>query len=131
MRPSNGVKKMALKTLLTEQCCYNDGVATVCRAKERTTEFGAKRNVTSLADLIPIVKLAFAEQSRRQQDLEFAEQQGFSLSLKIRTRLVTGVDNKCKCVIGGYLYDVSYLDRTRAEMYLYLEGVGEIAERNP
>ena len=125
------MRTMALKTLQPEQHCYNDGVATLYRAIERTTEFGAKRNVASLADLTPIVKLAFAEQSRRQQDLEFAEQQGFSLSLKIRTRLVSGVDNKCKCVINGYLYDVSYLDRTRTEMYLYLEGVGEIAEGNP
>ena len=110
---------------------YNDGVVSVYRDRERKTDFGARKNVHSLDDMDFIVKLDYSEQSRRQQDLEFAEQSGFSLSYKIKTRLRPNVDNKCKCVICGYLYDVKFVDKTRTEMYLYLEGVGEIASGDP
>ena len=69
------------------------------------------------------MKLDYEECSKREQDLEFAEQMGFALSLKIKTRYFKAVDNMCKAVIDGYLYDVSYVDKTRTEMWLYLEGV--------
>ena len=82
---------------------------------------------TSQDDMTLISKLSFAVQSKRQQDMEFAEQQGFSLALKIKTRFIKGVDNKCKAVIDNYLYDVSYVDATRTELYFYLQGVGELA----
>ena len=80
-----------------------------------------------LDDMDFIVRLDYEECSKREQDIEFAEQSGFSLSLKVKTRYMKSVDNKCKAVIDGYLYSVSYVDKTRTEMYLYLEGVGEIA----
>ena len=102
---------------------YNDGVVFVYREKERRNDFNAKKNVSLLDDMTFICKLDFAEASKREQDLQFAEQQGFSLSMKIKTRLVKEVDNKCKAVIDGYLYDVSYIDKTRTEMFLYMEGV--------
>lgn len=105
---------------------YNDGIVSIYREKPRRTDFGAKQNVSALDDMDFIVKLAFEESSRREQDLDFAEQMGFSLSLKVRTRYVEGVDNKCKAVIDGYLYDVSYMDKDRREMWLYLEGVRKI-----
>lgn len=102
---------------------YNDGVVSIYRAKKRETDFNAKRNVSTFDDMEFIVKLAFEECSKREQDLEFAEQQGFSLDLKVKTRLVKGVDNKCKAVVDGYLYDVSYIDKTRTELFLYMKGV--------
>lgn len=102
---------------------YNDGVVHIYRERPRTTEFGAKRNVASVRDMDFLVRLDYEESSRREEDLEFAEKIGFSLTLKIKTRAVAGIDNKCKAVIDGYLYDVRYLDRSRAEMWLYLEGV--------
>ncbi len=40
---------------------------------------------------------------------------------------MTGVDNKCKAVIDDYLYDVQYIDKSRTEMWLYLEGVRKLA----
>ena len=107
--------------------CYNDGMVSIYREKGARSNFGAKLNATALADLDFVAKLAYAEQSKRQQDMEFAEQQGFSLELKIKTRFVKGVDNKCKAVIDGYLYDVSYVDATRTELYLYLEGIDHVA----
>lgn len=105
---------------------YNDGMVSIYREKSRQTDFSAKRNVDVLEDMDFVVKLAFEEMSKREQDLEFAEQMGFSLSLKVKTRLVPGVDNKCKAVIDGYLYDISYVDKTREDIYLYLEGVKHI-----
>lgn len=106
---------------------YNDGVVNIYREKEKRSNFGAKINAVSLDDLEFVNKLAFSETSKRQQDLEFAEQQSFSLDLKIKTRSIKGIDNKCKAVIDGYLYDVSYVDATRTELYLYLQGVDKLA----
>lgn len=61
---------------------YNDGVVHIYREEDRRSNFGAKLNAKSLDNLTPIAKLTYSEQSKRQQDLEFAEQQGFSLALK-------------------------------------------------
>lgn len=105
---------------------YNDGIISIYREKPRRTDFSAKQNVSIYDDMDFIVKLAFEEASKREQDMEFAEQLGFALSMKVKTRYVNGVDNKCKAVIDGYLYDVSYIDKTRTEMWLYLEGVKAI-----
>lgn len=102
---------------------YNDGVVFIYREKGKRSNFGAKENVSLLEDMDFIAKLDYEEASKREQDMEFAEQQGFSLSQKIKTRFMKRVDNKCKAVIDGYLYDVSYVDKNRVEMWLYLEGV--------
>lgn len=102
---------------------YNDGVVRIYRERPRKTDFGAKRNVTTLEDMDFVVRLDYEEASRREEDMEFAEKRGFSLTLKIKTRTVPGVDNKCKAVIDGYLYDVRYIDKSRTEMWLYMEGV--------
>lgn len=107
---------------------YNDGVVSIYREKERLTDFAAKKNVSARDDMDFVCKLAFEESSKREQDQTFAEQNGFSLNAKIRTRLVNGVDNKCKAVIGGELYDVSYIDKTRTEMWLYLEYIRKLGE---
>lgn len=109
---------------------YNDGVVHIYRETERRSNFGAKLNATALDDLQFIAKLSYAEQSKRQQDIEFANQQGFSLELKIRTRFIKGVDNKCKAVIDGVLYDINYVDATKTELYLYMQGVGNLVTAN-
>lgn len=106
---------------------YNDGVVRIYRDKAKSTDFNAKRNVKAADDLDLVVRLDFEESSRREEDLEFAERSGFSLTLKVRTRLVPGVDNACKAIVDGYLYDIRYVDKTRTEMWLYLEGVRSIA----
>lgn len=105
---------------------YNDGVVHIYREKERHTDFNAKQNVSTLDNMTYVMKLAYEESAKREQDLDFAEQSGFSLTMKVRTRYVKNVDNKCKAVIDGYLYDVSYIDKTRTEMWLFLEGVKPI-----
>lgn len=105
---------------------YNDGVISIYREKPRRTDFGAKLNVSTVDDMDFIVKLDYEESSRREEDNSFAEQQGFSLSFKVRTRLFPTVDNKCKAIINGYLYDVKYVDKDRLEMWLYLEQIKAI-----
>ena len=106
---------------------YNDGVVRIYKDKPRETNFGAKRNTKTLDDMDFIARLDFEESSRREEDMEFAEKRGFSLTLKIRTRAVPGVDSNCKAVIDGHLYDVQYTDKNREEMWLYLEGVRKLA----
>lgn len=106
---------------------YNDGVVFLYREQERVTDFGAKRNVTAVEDMDFIVKMDYEELSKREQDQEFAQENGFSLSLKIRIRKIKGIDNKCKAVIDNYLYDVSYVDGDKTDLYLYLEGVRSLA----
>lgn len=102
---------------------FNDGVVFIYREKIKRTDFGAKQNVSELDDMEFVARLDFEESSRREQDLDFAEQNGTTLSLKVHTRNVPNIDNKCKAVINSYLYDIWYVDKTRTEMYLYLEGV--------
>lgn len=102
---------------------YNDGVVRIYREKGKRSNFGAKENVSVLDDMEFVAKLDFEESSKREQDLEFANQNDFSLSLKIRTRYLKTVDNKCKAVIDDYLYDVKFVDKTRTEMWLFMEGV--------
>lgn len=107
---------------------FSDGVVQIFKQKDRKTDFNARRNIATLEDMEPVVKLTFSEASKRQQDLEFAEQSGFQLSMKIRTRYVKAVESKMKAVIDGYLYDISYVDKTAREMFLYLESVRKLEE---
>lgn len=100
---------------------FNDGVANLYREKERSTGFNAKVNTKAIDDLEFICKLDFEQMSKREQDQEFANQSGHSLSMKIRTRYVSVVDNKCKVIIDNTLYDIYDVDKTRTELYLYLE----------
>lgn len=105
---------------------YNDGMVGIYRERERQTDFGAKRNVTALDDMDFVVGLAFSECSKRIQDMEFAEQSGFSLSLKVKAHYRPEVKVKHKAVISGYLYEIKYIDKSSREMFLYLEGVRPI-----
>lgn len=106
---------------------FNDGVVSIYREKEKRSNFAAKENVSALDDMEFIAKLDFEESSKREQDLAFAEQNSFSLSLKIHTRYLKAIDNHCKAVIDGYLYDIKYVDKTRTDQYIYLEGVKSLA----
>lgn len=110
----------------TEFARLNDGVAYIYREKKRETDFNAKLNARKLEHLDYVCKLAFEELSKRQQDVEFASQNGFSLSVKIRTRFVPNVTTKCKVVINDYLYDIYDMDKTKTELYLYLQEVRKL-----
>lgn len=106
---------------------YNDGIMYLYRRKEENLT--VNRNVTSLEELELIIRLAYSETSRRQQDMDFAEQNSFSLSEKVKTprpSIDKGIDSQCFAVIGNTLYGVRYVDTTKREMYFYLEKVREL-----
>jgi hypothetical protein len=62
------------------------------------------------------------------QDMTFAEQDGFSLDMKIKTRKVKNVSAKHVAVIGDMYYSIKYIDSDDRNTYFYLEGVDKIAE---
>lgn len=107
---------------------YSDGVVRIYSEKPRSSSFAAKMNAATVDDLDLIVKLCFAESSVRAQDFEFAEQRGFNVTAKVRTHLFDGVKPGCKAVIGSNIFAVGYVDRTRTEMFLYLEGGAPIGD---
>lgn len=109
---------------------YNDGFIRVYEEIPVRTDFGAKENIKSKDNLKLIVKLAYEECSKRQQDLEFAEASSRTLNIKVKTRLFNGLNNNQKIVILNELYDIIYIDsdRKKQEMYFYLERVRKIAE---
>lgn len=109
---------------------YLDGFALVYRPKEEIykNNFGAKTNVRAIDDMELIYKLAYQQSYKRLQDLEFAESNGRDLTIKIKTRLISGIKNSDKVVIDGILYDIIYTDEDRInkEIYFYLEEVYEV-----
>ena len=112
-----------------KQSNYNDGFIRVYKEIPLETEFGAKKNIKTLDNLELVVKLAYEECSKRLQDIEFAEANSRSLSLKVKTRLYP-IKNDYKVVINNILYDIITMDsdRTKREIYLYLEQVRELHE---
>ena len=107
---------------------FNDGFIKIYSSNEEYSKFGAKKNAKSLEDLNYIIKLAYEESYRRQQDLDFAEANGRTLSLKVKTRYYKGIQTDYKVVIDGCLYDIIDLDMDRynQEMFFYLEYVKEV-----
>lgn len=112
-------KKKALPT-------YPDGVLGIYRAKERMTDFGARRNVEKLSDMDRVCTICYGAQAIREQDYEYAERADFTLSLKVRTPRLGLVTPGHLALIGSKLYAISHLDTTDMEMYLYLEEVRDI-----
>lgn len=105
---------------------YNDGVAELYEERKPLNSFGASTNACSVDGMDPAGSAAFALQAKRREDVELADAMGFKLTVKIRCRLKPGVDIGCMAVIDDYLYRVSYMDASRTEMWLYLEGVNPI-----
>lgn len=108
---------------------YLDGFVFVYRPNpDNRSNFGAKKNIKTLSDMELLYKLAYQQTSKRLQDIEFAESSGRDLTIKIKTRLVPGINNSDKVVLNGILYDIINVDEDRfnRELYLYLEEVGAV-----
>lgn len=108
---------------------YNDGYLKVYNDKNKKTNFNAKKNILSENDMEFVLKLAYEECNKRLEDLEFAEANGHSLNMKVKTRFHKLINEKQKVVINNMLYNIYNLDfdRQKQEIYLYLEGVRLIA----
>lgn len=104
---------------------YNDGVLFICKPESDHNDFNAVKNPTKKTELDKIFKLDFTEMSRRDQDMEFAEGQGRTLTMKVKTRLLDQVNKLHQVLIGDVLYSIINVDkdRSRQEMYFYLEEV--------
>lgn len=102
---------------------YNDGMLYVCEVKKNEIGFGMVKNTREESDLKRILKLAYEEKTKRDEDMQFAENKGRTLSLKVKTRLREEVDSTQKVLIENTLYSVIHIDHDKSnrEMYLYLE----------
>lgn len=111
-----------------KQTSFNDGIIYVYSENLIETSFSGKKNVKSLDDLTFITKLFYKEESKRQQDIIFADSMGRKLTLKLKTPLIDGISSNHKVVIGNDLYDIFQLDpdKTNNELYFYLERVRTI-----
>lgn len=109
---------------------YNDGYLTVYEASKEKSSFSAVLNTENIDKMKKIVKLAYAERSRRGEDIEWAQARDRILSLKVCCPLFTQVKTSHQVICTGVLYSVINVDYDRAndEMYLYLEEVRKIAE---
>lgn len=102
---------------------YNDGIAKAYIKKEKN------KNVRTLEDLEYVGFLCFQEKSKRQEDIEFAEQRGNQLTLKISTPDNGDMDSDRNLVIDDVIYSIIHIDRDKEkrELYFYLEEVRRIA----
>lgn len=102
---------------------YNDGIAKFYEKKDQN------KNIRSLEDLKYLGFLYFEEKSKRQEDIEFAEQLGNQLTLKIATQDNGNMDSDRNVVIDGIIYSIIHIDRNKKkrELYFYLEEVRKIA----
>lgn len=107
----------------------NDGYVGIYKPKEVETDFGAKTSPKSLDNLEHFVDMAYKEEYKREQDYDFAEAVGHSLSLKIRTLLYDELTKDYKAVVDAVLYNILKIDYAKEDnvMYLYLEEERSIA----
>ena len=107
---------------------FNDGILWICEPEDISSDFGAVKNTTKKEALKRIVKLAFKEMSKRDQDMDFAESQGRVLSIKVKCRIWPKANKMHLVLIGKVLYSIINLDEERnsQEMYLYLEEVRKL-----
>ena len=107
---------------------FNDGMLYICKPESEVNSFNAVKNPVKRSDLTRTLKLAFCEMSRRDQDLAFAESQGRTLTIKVKTRYHAGVNKHSQVIIGSVLYSIIHLDidRAKTELFLYLEEIREL-----
>lgn len=98
---------------------YVDGVAKFYKKKD------IEKNVKSLDDLIYSGLLFYEEKSKRQEDVEFAEQQGGQLTLKIATQDDGNMESDRNVIIENIIYSIIHIDRDKKknQLYFYLEEV--------
>lgn len=108
---------------------YNDGICWIVKEITAPSSFAAPTNGSKFSDFTPIYTLAFQDLSVREQDLTFAEAAGRTLTRKIKTHLVQGVNARHKVIVNRKtLYDIVNfdVDRANGEIYFYLEEVREL-----
>ncbi len=105
---------------------YIDGVVKICRKKDKLSDFGARQNIGTMEDLEVIKKLNYQEMLKRVQDITFAQQEQFELSMKIKVRKVKNITSQNVVVIGNQMHSIKYIDSDKKNLYLYLQGEREL-----
>lgn len=107
----------------------NDGYIVCCLEKEKKNSFAAEVSRKSKEDFDVIVSLAYSEESKREQDISFAENSGHTLNIKVKTLYYPDITKNHSVTIGNMLYFIVNLDYAKADgvMYFYLEEVRELA----
>lgn len=102
---------------------FNDGIVFIYNAKKNKSSFNASINPKSKEDLDFVVKLCFQELSKREEDVQFAENRNRELNLKIKCRGYQGLNINQKAVVDNVLYSIINIDynRDKSVVYLYLE----------
>lgn len=108
---------------------YNDGIATICRPKEKERDFRAKVNPTSIKDMEIKGKIMFSISSARIEDMEYAERIGKKLTMKIKAPNHPGLKKQDNLLIENILYDIYHIDKSKdkTELYIYCEEVRKLA----
>ena len=111
---------------------YNDGVIDIYSEKENKSDFNAKINAETLADLDFIAKMNFSYMSIREQDSAYADSLGRKLDFKIKIPFYDAIKQEHIAVFDNMFYDIYSMDidKVKHETYLYMEGVGPVAEED-
>ena len=107
---------------------YNNGVAIVATENTAPTSFNGKTNSKTLKDFTQVGRLFYEEQTRRHEDMLFAESMDRTLTAKIKTGYVDWVKTEHKVIIKNCVYDIIQIDSdvNKRELYIYLEEVREL-----
>lgn len=107
---------------------YNDGVVSIYNSNNNLNSFSAKLNQTKVENEDFVINLFFCEESKRQQDVMFANSFGKALTLKIKTPFSKKVNTTQKAVIDNVLYDIFFVDfsKNKKELFIYLEEVRKL-----
>ena len=118
-----------MKRFKSRFTAFVDGILFVCQPESAQSSFNAVKNTTAKKDVRKILQLDYVELSKRERDLEFAESQGRTLSMKVKTRLHEKVTSYHMIMIGDKLYSIIDLDKDirEEEMYLYLEEIRRLS----
>ena len=101
----------------------NDGYIGIYTPDREKTDFNAEISPKGINNMTYVMDMAYKGEYKRDQDYEFAEASGHSLSLKVRTLLYEKISKEHKVILNGTLYNILKIDYARSDrvMYLYLE----------
>ncbi|MCQ2479027.1 MAG: phage head closure protein [Clostridia bacterium] len=101
---------------------FKDGAVIIVKDKAKEGIIRPS-NAKKMSDFIVVNDLDFEEKSIREQDFQFAESTGRTLSRKIKVHLVDGISSTMHAIIDGVIYSIfkADIDRHKREIFLYLE----------
>lgn len=105
---------------------YLDGYCDIYEDVPVRNTLGAKVNEGNLVAVF--TRCPYKEAYCRQSDIEFANQNGYSLALKVKIHGCPSLPKlkKYKMKIDNYLYHVHKIDYGREDAFFYLELVREV-----